>query len=237
MPKAMKDFEDKIAQVLQDAAAKLSPDDRKAFILQAITQRYSKDRPREIVSDHAGDGTSDLALPSAAGATFEEDFSRIKQIEYPIGDLPPTLIEDDEWQFYRTPAALKVRLLTVKPTAAESVRFTWTTTHKEDGTTVAVPDFDAVCDYAAGLCFAALAAKFAQVGDPTIGADTVNYRTKSQEYMALAKAAKQRYFDHLGIDAGGAVEGGSVGPAVSVGEVDQDLGLAGDRLTHPRRSR
>jgi hypothetical protein len=43
-----------------------------------------------------------------------------------------------------------------------------------------------------------LAAQYAQTGDSTIGADVVNYRTKSSEYLGLAKAARKRYFDHVG---------------------------------------
>ncbi len=238
MAKTLKDFEGQLATVLQDAAAKLSPDDRKAFIDQAIAQRYSKDRPREIVSDALGNGTVFLDLPTAEGAVFEENFSQIRQVEYPVDEEPASVLEGDDWSLYRKTTGLTVRLTESAPIASEYIRFTWTARHKADGSTVADYDFAAVCDYAAGLCFSALAAKFAQTGDPSMGADTVNYRSKSQEYMSLGKAAKARYFEHMGIDAGTSGDGSSVGPAIAIGDADNDLGGGlGDRLTHGRRTR
>lgn len=238
MAKTFKDFQERVAAILQDAGKALSLDNRDDCIRQAIEQRYSKDRAREIVSDSAGDGTSDIDLPGIEGSAFEEGFSRILEIEFPIGQVPPVLLEDGDWQYYRTPAGKKVRFLSTQPAVDQSIRFTWTVRHKADGTTV-LSDFDAVCDYSASLAFAMIAAKFAQTGDATIGADSVNYRTKSQEYMGLSKAAAQRYFDHMGIASGSAQAAGGVsaGPALSIGDSDNVMGWGGDRLTHGRRTR
>lgn len=228
------DFQTQVRLRLQDAATKLATADRDELIKQAIQQRYSKDRARELVADVSGDGTSDLPVP----ANFEEGFSVARAIEYPIGDVPPTFVEDDAWIFYRLPPSgtLKVRLLSARPAASEFVRVTFTARHLSDGSTVRNADFEAVADYAAALSFEALAAVYTQSGDASIAADAVNYRTKSQEYLALAKTLRRRYFQHMGIDEDLAGSAGA-GPAVATGELDQELGPGGDRLTHPKHSR
>lgn len=234
MPKTFEQFQTAVDKRVQDSGAKLKPEARDECILQAILQRYSKDRPQENASDVNGNGTALLDLPPG----FEDGFSSVRQLEYPIGNVPPTLLADDDWQPYRDTAALKIMLLAAKPTASEQVRVTWTKRHADDGSTVREADFEAVCDYAAALAFEMLAARHAQTGDATVAADTVNYRTKSQEFMSLAKGARRRYFNHIGLSEDEIGRDGGLGPALAIGEVDQNIAGAGiDRLTHPGRWR
>jgi hypothetical protein len=226
------DFDEQVKAVLQDGASKLADADRQRFIRQAIAERYSQDRPQELVSELTGDGTNDLALP----AGFERDFSNVRQLEYPIGEIPPALVEQEDLQIYRTPAADKLRVLSTAIGNTEKAYLTWTARHNSDGSTVAARDFYAVCDLAAAAAFEALAAIYAQTGDSSVGADAVNYRSKSQEYLALAKTLRQRYYTHMGIDPNASSPG--VGPALSLGEMDQDIGGTGvDRLTHGKNTR
>jgi len=220
--------------VLRDGAAKLPSGDRDALLTQAILQRYSKDRPREVVSDVSGNGTNILSLPGSDTDVFEEGYSAIRLIEFPVGSFPPNLILDEDWQMYRTPAGMKIMMISTAPQATDTVRLTWSARHLGDGSSVPDPDFEAVCDYAAGLCYEALAGIYAQTGDATIMADSVNYRTKSQEYVGLAKAAKKRYFDHVGVDDSKGVE---VGPAIATGSIHESLIGGFDRMTHRKASR
>ncbi len=225
---------------LQDAASKLSVADRDKMLVQAILQRYSKDRPRTIVTDVVALGTSDLPLPTVdedADGAFEDGFSEVTQIEWPPNGVPENIVLHENWYPYRKPTGVVIRMLSSTPPSGDLVRMTWTARHEDDGSTVPDQDFEAVCDYACALCFEALAAIYAQTGDASIGADTVNYRTKGQEYLALAKAARKRYFDHVGIpeSASGAAQ---VGPAIAIGSQREEIGLAGiDRLTHPKSTR
>jgi hypothetical protein len=237
MPHTIDQFQNQRDIVLQDAAGKLPPGDRDALLQQAILQRYSKDRPRELATDMPGLGTSFVAMPSGVSDSFEDGFSIIEMIEYPTGQIPPSYVPQEDWKIYRapTPTGLQVMLLAAQPLASESVRFTWTARHKPDGSTVPDTDFEAVCDYAAGLCFAALAAVYAQTGDATIMADSVNYRTKSQEYAGLAKSAAKRYYDHVGVTADD--KGTTDGPAIATGSIHEVLGMGLDRLTHRKASR
>ena len=226
------EFTQKVDLRIQDAGAKLSDAARDEAVKQAIGQRYSKDRPVKKVTDIPGNGTSLLDLPSG----FEDGFSRVTGVEYPVGDVPPTYLEEDEWDDeYRTPTARKIMLLAAKPAASETLRVSWTARHVDDGSTVPAADFEAVCDYAASLGFDALAARHVPTGDATLAADTVNYRSKAQEYQALARSHAKRYYEHLGIAPGQPETGG---PALGIGEVDGSIAGSGiDRLTHPRRNR
>src|SRR5882762_5148906 len=100
------DFETGVASRIQDSANKLSLADRDDSISQAVKQRYSKDRPRELASDVTANGTASLPLPTGPAVPpeqFEDGFSTVRAIEFPIGDLPPTYLETDSWMLYRKP--------------------------------------------------------------------------------------------------------------------------------------
>ncbi len=225
---------------LRDAVGKLPSGDRDALLQQAILQRYSKDRPRELTSDQTGNGTQVIAMPATGPDAdtddfFEDGFSIIRAVEFPVGIVPPNLVLEEDWQIYRSPTGLQLMLLAATPSISDTVRVTWTARHDADGSTVPDVDFDAVCDWAASLCYAALAGIYAQTGDPTILADTVNYRTKSMEYTTLAKAAAKRYFDHMGISADDKLT--EVDAAIATGSIHEQLGVGLDRLTHRKASR
>src|SRR5260370_19669498 len=119
MSRTLDQFQTQRDVVLRDGAAKLPSGDRDALLQQAILQRYSKDRPRELVSDQAGSGTALLALPQiGAGPTlevFEDGFSVILRIEFPIGLIPPSYILEADFQPDRSPTGLQVMLLCTHP--------------------------------------------------------------------------------------------------------------------------
>jgi hypothetical protein len=235
-------FESAVASRIQDTANTLSTADRDVFISQAVLQRYSKDRPRELATDVAGAASALLALPVGPNSEpFEDGFSEIRSLEFPIGDFPPTYLENDTWLLYRTPTGLKIQLSSITPAATDNVRVTWTCRHTAPTSSVdsTIPDadFEAVCDYAGALCCEAMAGKYAQTRDPSISADAVNYRSKSQEYLGLANAMRKRYASHVDIPDAGAGKGGGSGVAgaIAVGDMELDLQAGIQRLTHRRR--
>ncbi len=220
--------------LIQDKSKKLSAADRLAFVGKAIVQRYSKDRPREMVTDLSGQGTGQMPFPAIdGGPVYEEGFSEIRQLEYPIGEIPPSLVQNYEWSFYRTPAGPVLLFSAITPSEQEQVRMTWTARHTADASTVPDCDFDAVCDLAAAYCLEALAAIYAQTGDSSIAADIVNYRSKGQEYASLAKLARKRYYAHMGIPED-AADTNQQGPAIAIGDMDNLMGPNVERMTHRR---
>jgi hypothetical protein len=97
--------------------------------------------------------------------------------------------------------------------------------------TIPAIDEDAVANLAASLCSGALASAYAQTSDSTITADSVDHRSKSQEFTSRAKMQKQNYLDHLGLKEG------NVAPASAVGDMDVKYPWGEERLTHPRKGR
>ena len=238
MAVTFKQMQDALDDRIQDTAKRLSADARDRSIKQAISMRYSKDRPRTVVSDVAGAGTIDIALPQISGSiTFDPAFGFIKSIEFPIGSVPPELVDDQDWILYETPTGYVIRFTALNPAASDLLRVTWTTPHLEDASTIPFNDYGAVSDYAASLCFDKLAASYLQTVDPTLSSDAVNYRSKSSEALAMSKAYRKRYFDHMGIEETG--PGGTAAnvPAIAVGEMDNIMGPGVDRLVHSKRTR
>jgi hypothetical protein len=237
------DFETGVASRIQATGGKLNQTDQDDAITQAV-KRYSKDRPREMVSDIVGAGSAYLALPTGPSTPpeqFEDGFSIVRAIEFPVGDLPPTYLEDFEWLMYRTPAGLKIALTGMVPQASDTLRVTWTVRHNQGttgsqavATTVPDADFEAVCDLAASFCCDKLSAVYARTNDPTIQADAVNYRSKAQEYASLGKQFKKRYDDHIGIEDSGAGGGSPTAGAIAIGDMNLTQGSGVDRLTHRR---
>lgn len=184
---------DLIRSKVKDDSGKLSdPDDLTSACTEALN-RYSKARPLEVVVDIPGAGTHDVDLPT----DWIEGFSSIIQVEYPVDQVPARIIERRFCQLYAAPTGKKLRIWTINPTAAEMVRQTYTILHSEDS--VPVVDLEAVANLAASICLRQLAAAFGQTSDSTIQADTVNYRSKADEFRRLADSFEGLYKSHLGI--------------------------------------
>lgn len=179
---------------VKDSAGKLSdPDDFTAAIAEALN-RYSRHRPLILVKDLVGSGANDVVLP----VLWQPSFSGIQAVEFPLGLIPETLLDPRDYKLYQTPTGQKLRLLTVKPTVLESVRLTFTSRHLDE-TTVMAADLEALANLAASVCCRQLAIIYGGTSDPTIQADTVNYRTKSGEYTTLANKLEAQYNITLGI--------------------------------------
>jgi hypothetical protein len=238
------DFETGVTSRIQSTGGKLTQADQDDAITQAV-KRYCKDRPRELVTDLVGANNALLSLPTGPGnpaETFEDGFSIIRAIEFPVGDLPPTYLEGEDWMLYRTPAGLKLALTSMVPQATDTLRVTWTLRHNPGtsgqsavATTVPDADFEAVCDLAASFCCDKLSAAYAKTNDSSIQADAVNYRSKAQEYASIAKQFKRRYDDHIGIeDSGSGASGSPTAGAMAIGDMNLTQGSGVDRLTHRR---
>ena len=176
-------------------------------LIRQATTRYSIDRPCETVADLSGDGTRYLSLPVA----FEDGFSVIHSIEYPIDDDPPAYLDPRDVDFYRTPAvggepptpaALKLRCSWALPTGSANVRLVYTTRRTLGATTadttVLDRDFDALCDLATAGCCDAIAQKYARTHEPILGASAMAPRDKADVWASRAKRYEARYRDAMG---------------------------------------
>lgn len=213
---------EKVTAKVKDDSGKLKPGDIERNIYNAIAL-FSKHKPNTKVVDVTGDGTQDYATPTG----WVDGFSVIKSIEYPVGNVPADLLDEEEYTIYQTTSAKKVRLLTVAPPATETFRVTFTIPRTE--LTIPDNDVDALANLAASLCLEELANAYTQTSDSTIGADSVNWRSKGYEFSQRAKRLYQLYKEHMGIR-----EGDLTPPASAVIDLELNYPGGADRLTHPR---
>lgn len=222
------DFQSLVMDLVRDEANKITPDARDQAIARAVT-RYSADRPRELVEDVTASNSNTLPLP----ASWETDFSEVRALEYPIGDVPASYIDPAQYYLYQAPSVAKTIRVTSGLAAAAAVRVTFTARHSLTPSIDTLPERDreAVTCWAAALLCDQLAALYANDSAPTIQADSVDHQNQAREYGTRANKLRARYFDELGLDPKRAV------PAGVVVNLDNNNSLGGDRLTHPRRYR
>ena len=209
----------------KDTSGRLSETDKDNAISTAIT-RYSRHRPLTKILDIAGSGTNDINVP----AEWVPEFSELRSVEYPVGQVPAELLGADDFTVYKSPAGEKIRLLTQRPSAQETLRITITVLRTQES--IPAVDLNSVADFAASLCLRTLASMYLDTSDPTIGADVVNYRSKSGEATSLANKLEEQYNKHIGIK-----DDGSPPAASAVSSFTVDYPGGSDRLTHPRRQR
>lgn len=211
---------------LQDQASELSASELQNTTVSALAQ-FSKDRPREIVFDIIGDDSYDYDLPS----DWVPGFSVIKDVEYPAGERIPTMLEDEDWEIYKTTSTRKLRLFHHTPSASETVRIKYTTIYLNTTIdNIPAHETDAFSNLAAALCCGLLSRHYGQLGDPDIIADAVDYQNKSAEWSQRGKELMKLYNDYLGKQKG-------VAAASGIKDLDLDSSNKQDRLTHPQRQR
>jgi hypothetical protein len=242
-PYSIQDFVNEIPNVISDDADRLGGTGGAvlpALVKRAIIQRYTLDRPLDVVSDIAGNGTNYLDLPVAPGTApvpvFEPEFSIVKSIEFPIGQQPPQMVLDSDFRVYRAPSGYKILLNFDTPGNGESLRMTWTARHLADGSTVPDSDFYSVVDFAGSLAAEKLASFYVGTGDSTMSADVVNYRSKvagnAQHREGSAQALLQSHGHQRRLFGGDEQK-----PAIAIGNqyLEQNSGV--DRLVHGKYTR
>jgi hypothetical protein len=217
------DIRTEVSGIVKDDSGKLvNPTDYDQAINTAL-MRYSRHKPLKVLDDVSGDGTNQILLPVG----WSPEFSSVLSIEYPIGDFPPTLLDEED---YYVIDRAGIVTLDVELEAADSVRVTYTMLRTADD----IPDIDlhAFCFLAASICLELLANSFTQDGDSTINADVVDHKSKGADFTIRAKKLMSLYKDHMGI------KDNDTSPAASaVADLDMKYPGGSERLTHPRWAR
>ncbi len=202
MSKTLSDYQTKLDQVLQDLDEELEPDPKAAFLQEAINT-HSQHRPQILIVSVTGTGTFLYDLP----AGWEEGFSSIESIEYPVGEQNPILLDQTKYMIYQGIDGSQLRFLYDSPGATETFLLSYTARHvvatgaeiPPIATTIPDNDFDAVCNLAGALCCYALGRKLTEesggasmaVRDQT-WRSVLRYSEKGKELMAL-------YYSHIGV--------------------------------------
>jgi len=162
---------------------------------------YSRLRPRTNgVEDYAGDGvTYEFALP----IDWDDEFSKVKSVEYPQGNQDPDYLTSDQWFIYDTPSGQVLRLKTT-PSLDETARVSYTRMHYISSQQNTVSEYDkrALCYLAASLIARNLESKYASHTEPMLEADVINYRTKQRQYAEVADHFEALYKGHFGMKRG-----------------------------------
>ncbi len=227
---ALADFQTLVDDLVRDKDQVVSSTERDLAIANAVV-RFSEVRPREIVTDEiqAGGRGYRVALPSE----WVDDTSDLRSVEYPVGTTPdPDYLPMSSVSLYRTPSGQQISL-PCSVSDGETVRVTFTVPHTLDVSTDTIPEKAraAVCYLAASIICDQLANHYATEGEPTLGADTVEHKTKSDRFRSRAKDLKERFDDFADVSEPG------VKPALSVGDMDRPLQVGWDRLFHGRNRR
>lgn len=218
------DYEQLVADLLRDDAAKILIAEKDRAITAAV-ERYSEDRPQEKAEDLTPSDANTLPLP----AGWVLNFSNLRSLEYPIGDVPPTYIDQERYALYRKPNSVVIQVLDAVAVAATNVRATYTYKHVLDAgnDTIPVAHRKAVASWATAICCRQLASFYSSGQDSTIQADSVQQTTKARDYAKRAEELEQVYWDELGIDRKRAA------PAGAVVEIKKPDTWNGPRLNHP----
>lgn len=200
--KTFADFQQGVAERIQDAAGKLSSAAIDGCIREAIAGRYSAARPLHKVADLNGNGlTYKWDITNASFPGWSQNFSIIGEVEYPAGDRDPAMLEKDEWQVYwGADSVPQLRLTAIVPSAGTAVRVRYTAPHAEDASDFPEADFYGAVNLAAALAAWRLHAIYNQLGDAALGADAVDYRGKAAEYRTLARELEGAFEAAFGLD-------------------------------------
>ena len=198
--------------------------------VQDAVEGYSRIRPRNRRAEITGSGVYDLTLPT----DWQDNFSLITEVEYPAGEREPEIVDTREWIIFKTSSTTVLRLLKDTPTATETVRIIYTVPHTLSASASTIPDMDyqAICYLAAAILCLDLSARYTATIDSTLDADTVNWRTKGDEYARLADRFLVQWNTRMGLRFGDAVQ-------AATGKADYDWSFSWDRefLTHAGISR
>ena len=214
-----------IAEVKDESDKLCDPEDFDNSIQSALKE-FSRQIPDVDVEDVVGSGTNDQDLPTG----WINEFSNIEQIEFPIGNIPATYLDPDNYLIYSDPSGNKIRLLDNQPAMTESIRVSYTLLRV--ATTVPEGDIEAFILLASAFCLEKLANAWLQMNDSLIAADSVDRQNKSRDAAARAKILRALYKAHLGLK-----DDDTTKAAAAVIDLDYGYPGGGSRLTHRRSGR
>lgn len=170
--------------------------------------QFSIDRPRQVVEQGAGAGSAYLALP----ASWSAGHSDLLAVEYPTGDNPPTLLDEQSWRLVRDPDDVNTTVIALHGLTAavgNNYRLTYTApwpTPDADAATDLIDSvsFVAVTSLAASFLLNHLAAEAARQRDGAIDSDFVSGDDRHRTLLDTARAYRETYDGLLGRGATGA---------------------------------
>lgn len=194
-------YEDAISQAkvfLRQHQARINPEDW-IRISEQTRQHFNRDKPRELIGDITGDGTSTYTLTSIITG-WSNRFSRIVSIEFPSGEQDPIILQTKKYFLYRpdnTNETLNFRFVT--PGTNQTIRLNYTVPHTFSEQTSTIEDEDKmlfsllIAHYAACVT----ASDFLNANRSNLANDSVSFSEKYNDMISLADKLKKTYTDML----------------------------------------
>lgn len=183
---------------------------------------FSKFKPKKKVKVITNPNSNLADLPE----DWENGFSWITDIEYPIGENPKCYLEKKEYEIsLQEDDSFKIEYC-YQFTQDLKVYYNILQSFDEQGeVTAADSDFNCICDIASSYYLLALASRYAQSTDATISADTVNYQDKVNQFIKLSNEYLNKASMWLNIDVADLRKGSSSNVAASyTQEIDTVFG-------------
>jgi hypothetical protein len=191
---SLADYQTIVTDLVRDDAGKITAGQRDRAIAQALA-RLSAERPRQVAEDIADASGALVATPP--GWVVGE--SSLVSVETPIGEVPPVLVVGVT--VLAQPDGTE-RLAFSSPLAAgTAIRVRYSLLHLIDSQrdTVPAPLQWGVAALAASMLCGQLAALYANQGDSTIAADSVDQKSRSELYAARERELERKSFASWGL--------------------------------------
>jgi hypothetical protein len=205
------------------------PAERIPLALEVAIAQLSSDEPREVTVTLTGDGsTFDKTLPD-----WQDRWSRVVRVEYPVGNRTPTYLESRRWAVL--PGTSTFRLLTDTPGAAETCQITYTVrwptpTDQASADLIPTPWFEAVAALAASEATRAQAVEYARRQNSSVAGDL---QTLASEPLFEAASQLRRLYDQVVLGKPAAGAGGTPAPS-DLGYAVEDQETFATALFHRR---
>ena len=188
------------ADLVRDDAGQVAPEQIDAAVGQAVA-RLSDAMPRESVVEQSGVAGNTLATP----AGWEVGASRLVRIEYPVGRIPREFVSADRTEGVDKPDGSQEILLLDALPAASTVRMTFTRPHQVDDQVDSVPQLLrwGVAALTASILCGQLASRYANQGDSTIAADSVDSKSRSELFAAREREYRAQAYASWGLPVPG----------------------------------
>ena len=193
-------------ELVKDEDERLNPADF-ASAIRAAVNKFSRLKPKIAVIDVVGNDLKIMPLPEE----WDEGFSKIIEVEYPLNEFPPAHLMSDLYMVYQSPEGEK--LFTKDNFATtDTLRLSISVAYTVDAAKCDIHKtyFDIVSLWAAARCLDELSTIYSGDGDVTINADSVDHNGRAREYSNRARNLRKQFYDDLGVDPKRNIAAGAV---------------------------
>lgn len=165
--------------------------------LQSAADWHSNFRPLLRVHTITGDGSSRYDLPSQ----WEEGFSNIQHIEYPVDYDDPSVLDKDEYRVWLSPEPMLL-FRNLNLDGSDTARMVYTARHRITADEVTIPDhhFEALCHLATFHACKQIAGILIKNRSTDGGTEGVfDFRSTSDMYRRFADEMFDMYCKRIGI--------------------------------------